>query len=452
MISAATELPQNLQIDCSLDLPSFRNAIIIVDVQSHVQENIAKQTERYFVSDQKVSCRILSLAQASSLADLEDYFCLSLIEMEAPLLSNLDDRSLRMVQQVLTKASGILWVTGGGGTVDDEPKFHLIDGLARVSRTELDKHIFVTLALESRAFIREAVNQAQHIRQVLEQTFSQPAEDVEPEFEEKEGRLEIGRVVEASNLNNEVFTKTRAYQHKMQEFGSGPPLMLHIESPGALDSLVFLEAVLAQSLAPGELEIKVECIGANFRDCLTALGQLDDKILGVECAGVVSRVGAEGKYKPGDRVLSLNSNAYQTYARAKTHWVTKIPDGMSFTEASALPTVYCTVWIALQDTARLQRGESVLVHAGAGGTGQATIQIAQYLGAEVFVTVGSDKKKRLLMDLYGIPEDHIFFSRNTSFAHGIMRTTNNRGVDVVLNSLSGEGLRASWECIACVRS
>lgn len=88
---------------------------------------------------------------------------------------------------------------------------------------------------------------------------------------------------------------------------------------------------------------------------------------------------------------------------------------------------------------------------GAGGTGQASIQVAQYLGADVYTTVGSDDKKQLLMKLYGIPEDHIFYSRNTSFSQGVMRMTNGRGVDVVLNSLSGESLLASWDCVAPVR-
>ena len=85
-----------------------------------------------------------------------------------------------------------------------------------------------------------------------------------------------------------------------------------------------------------------------------------------------------------------------------------------------------------------------------GGTGQAAIQVAKYVGAEVYVTVGSDDKRRLTMDTYDVSEDHIFYSRNTSFAEGIMRMTCNRGVDVVLNSLSGEALVASWECIAPV--
>lgn len=82
------------------------------------------------------------------------------------------------------------------------------------------------------------------------------------------------------------------------------------------------------------------------------------------------------------------------------------------------------------------------------GLGQAAIQIAQHIGAEIFVTVGSTAKEQLLISEYGIPIDHIFNSRDLSFDKGIMRMTKGRGVDVILNSLSGEALRRTWECTA----
>jgi NADPH:quinone reductase-like Zn-dependent oxidoreductase len=93
-------------------------------------------------------------------------------------------------------------------------------------------------------------------------------------------------------------------------------------------------------------------------------------------------------------------------------------------------------------------GESVLIHAAAGGVGQAAIHIARHRNAEIYATVGSEEKKTLLINLYAIPEDHIFCSRHSSFAQGIKRMTKGRGVDVVLNSLSGELLKISVECIA----
>jgi NADPH:quinone reductase-like Zn-dependent oxidoreductase len=110
--------------------------------------------------------------------------------------------------------------------------------------------------------------------------------------------------------------------------------------------------------------------------------------------------------------------------------------------------VGATVFHSLVEVARLQRGESVLIHSASGATGQLAIQLSQHLRCEVFVTVGFEGKKDLLMERYNIPEDHIFYSRDTIFASGIMRKTKNRGMDVVLNSLSSDALTATWEVVA----
>ena len=126
----------------------------------------------------------------------------------------------------------------------------------------------------------------------------------------------------------------------------------------------------------------------------------------------------------------------------------KIPNDMSYSQAAVLPVVFATAYYALYDIARMRKGETVLIHWGAGGVGQAAIQLAQLIGAEIFVTVGSTEKRNLMTQTFGIPHDHIFSSRDLTFAQGMMRMTNNRGVDVVLNSMAGEGLRRSWECIA----
>ena len=285
---------------------------------------------------------------------------------------------------------------------------------------------------------------------MLERTAMLKVEEYEPEYREINGLLHINRVIEADYLNHVVHTGTAVQQLKVQEFGSGPPLTLCVPTPGLLDSLEFHEDKdVLKPLAADEVEIEVKATGVNFRDCLMALGRLSDDDLGTECAGIIRRVGdPASKYKCGDRITACTLGTYKTFVRCKTLCVAKIPGVMSFTEAASLPTASLTAYHALLNVARIRSGESILVHAGAGGTGQIAIQIAQYMKAIVYVTVGSEAKKRLLMNLYGIPEDCIFYSRDTSFAQGIRRVTQGRGVDIVLNSLSGESLVASWECVA----
>jgi len=121
---------------------------------------------------------------------------------------------------------------------------------------------------------------------------------------------------------------------------------------------------------------------------------------------------------------------------------------MPFTEATAVPLAFATAQYSLCHVARLKCGESILIHSAAGGVGQAAIQIAQSIGAVIYVTVSTPKKKELVMDRYGIDAGHCFSSRHTLFAQQLMRKTAGRGVDVVLNSLSGLALTETWRCIA----
>jgi NADPH:quinone reductase-like Zn-dependent oxidoreductase len=168
--------------------------------------------------------------------------------------------------------------------------------------------------------------------------------------------------------------------------------------------------------------------------------------MGLECAGVVTKAGANTIFQPGDRVMLAGSEMFKTFVRGKV--AVKIPDDMPFTTAAVIPTQFGTAWRAIHQLAKLEQGETILIHAASGGTGQAAIQMSQALGAIVFATVGSKLKKDFLMDVYKIPEGHIFYSRDTGFAQGIKRVTNGRGVDVIINSLVEESLIASWECIA----
>lgn len=445
LVSTATEPnPPKSEAHCPETL------IVITEGSAFQTEFATRFKSRLIASNTSRDCAIVTLGQTFAIGDLGSRFCFFFTEIEKPLLSNIDKSNFDGLQHLLATAPGIIWVTNGGDNHQNDPHLRLVDGLARVARTEFNKLIFVTISLENIDLASEVT--VDKILGVFKKTFfGQSLDDFEPEYSEKDGILEINRIVEASYLNKAVQVKTSSNQVRIEEFGSAPALALQAGSPGLLDSLYFSEdGTAAEPLAPGELEIKIESAGINFRDCLSALGQINDISFGSECAGKVSRVGAGCQLQPGDRVAAFFASGFKTYARGPEVFAMTISDEMSYTEASAIPVIFVTAWHALCDVARIQRGESILIHAGAGGTGQAAIQVAKVVGAEIYVTVGSDDKKKLLMSTYDIPEDHILYSRNTSFAQGIMRLTNNNGVDVVLNSLSGESLIASWECIAKV--
>jgi NADPH:quinone reductase-like Zn-dependent oxidoreductase len=181
---------------------------------------------------------------------------------------------------------------------------------------------------------------------------------------------------------------------------------------------------------------------------MVALGQVIGNQLGFEGSGIVTRTGPKSKFKIGDRVCGIARGTFKTFARTTEHSLTKIPEGLSWVFAASLPVIFATAYSALYDIAKIRKGESILIHAAAGGVGQACIQLAQLVGAEIYATVGSVGKRNLLEETYGICRDHILSSRDLTFAQGIRRMTNGRGVDVIVNSLSGAALRATWECIA----
>ena len=182
---------------------------------------------------------------------------------------------------------------------------------------------------------------------------------------------------------------------------------------------------------------------------MVTMGQIPDNLLGFEASGIVVNIGRDvTNFKAGDKVCTLGHGAHRTIFRNKASFCQAIPTDISFEEAATLPLVHCTAFYSLMHIARVRCGQTILIHAAAGGVGQAAIQLAQHFDLEIFATVGSADKRLLIQEVYGIADDHIFNSRDLSFARGVLRMTNGRGVDCILNSLSGEALRQTWHCIA----
>lgn len=425
---------------------------VIVDKVSSSQNDVASHIQNELQSTESCNCDVVSLREAALLSkNLSGSFLICLLELETPLLCNLDAQTFEALQTTLSFTRQLLWVTSGGSASRTSPEFGMVDGLARVLRSEDNNLAIITLALETLKLEHEqppAAIHSKHIIDVYNEAISKQIDDMEPGYIEKDGMLHINRLVEAHSLNQAIYSKT-TLQTKVQKFGKVPALAMKVTSPGLLDSLRFVEdSAHVEELPSHEIEVEVKAVGVNFMDCLTALGRVDKGTMGGECAGVVSRAGVNSGFEPGDRVCAAALDCFKTYARCESQLVIKIPDNLSFKEAASIPVTGVTAHYALIEFARLKNGESILIHSAAGSTGQMAIQIAQSVGAEIYATVGSDEKKAFLIDTYGISKDHILYSRDISFAHGIMRLTHGRGVDVVLNSLSGDSLNASWDCIA----
>lgn len=432
------------------ELPATGNIEIVYDPSEPEQVQLAQSLA--FLQDRHTkSVIIASIDQRQECFSDSASLRVFLLELVHPVLGDIKPELFEKVQRLLCSTTDVLWITSGGEASSPKPHMSLVDGLLRVLTSEDDRKSCHLLSLQENTSPEHMRNQVTKVIKLLLSPGTE-SERLDTEYREQQGLLHIGRLMSSTQLNNQIAIQTTPKQHKMQGFKSADvPLHLDALSSGLVPGFKFIEDPIAtQPLGPDEIEIEVKCAGVNFRDVLIAVGQLNSPHTGFECSGIVSRIGdACSRFQVGDSVAALQGGCFANFIRLKeTAGVVKIGPGVSFAEAAAVPVNFATAYIALHDVARMRAGESILIHAGAGGTGQAAIQLAQNLGVTVFATVGSDEKRQFLEDVYGIPETHIFSSRSTLFAEAVKSRTNGRGVDAVFNSLAGESLKASWECIA----
>lgn len=226
---------------------------------------------------------------------------------------------------------------------------------------------------------------------------------------------------------------------------------LQIRTPGDLQTMEFA-AFDRVPPGPGQIEVAVSASSINFADVLVAFGRystVDGQMpqLGTDFAGVVSAVGPDvTDHQVGDHVGGMSPHGcWATFVTCDARLATKIPPGLTDAQAAAVTTAMATAWHGLHDLARINANDKVLIHSATGGVGQAAIAIARAAGAQIFATAGSPKRRELLRNM-GI--DHVYDSRNIDFAEQIRRDTNDYGVDIVLNSLTGAAQRAGLELLS----
>jgi acyl transferase domain-containing protein/NADPH:quinone reductase-like Zn-dependent oxidoreductase/SAM-dependent methyltransferase/acyl carrier protein len=232
-----------------------------------------------------------------------------------------------------------------------------------------------------------------------------------------------------------------------------PCVRLVLPEQGSIDSLRW-ESLPKREPVGDQIVIKVEAAGLNFRDVMWAMGLLPEEALvygfagatlGMECAGTVTAVGPEVTgLAPGDRVMAFASASLASETVTRAMCAIPLPDGFSFADGTTVPVAFLTVLYALAKLAGLKAGETVLIHGAAGAVGLAAVQYAQYVGATVIATAGSDIKRALLRNL-GV--EHVLDSRSLRFADDTLAITGGKGVDVVLNSLSGDAMRRSLDLL-----
>ncbi|KAI1410735.1 hypothetical protein F5Y13DRAFT_201943 [Hypoxylon sp. FL1857] len=425
--------------------PPSREVLLVVDGSSDLQKRLADLISKRLLESPCTAVETLSWNQIQA-TDLDDNaITVSLIEAEKSPLATISHTTFETLKDMMKKVRNLLWVSSV--SIDDKsyPYYNLSQGFLRTIRSEATEKHIVSLAFESANI--SPISYAETVLKIFQASFVSTSPELE--YIVRDGSITTGRLFEETSLNDTV--KSIVWPRLSNEcWLPGPALKLTQQTSGMLDTLEFVEDVTPQlEMAPEEVEIEAKAWGLFFRDVYVALGRLEGNDFGFDCAGVVTRVGAScSTVSPGDRVCMSYHGCMRTYPRASATNVVRIPDTLSFEAATSILSPGITAYRCLYDVARLRRGEKILIHSASGSTGQMAIWVAKLIGAEIFATVGLDEKKQFLIDGFDIPADHIFYSRDTTFARGVSRMTHGRGVDVVLNSLAGDGLKASWDCIA----
>ena len=406
------------------------------------------------------------LGTAPLIETLEDFtphpdtIYITTAEIQRPFVDGMDATAFENIKKLLINCYNVLWLSGGGIVDAEQPSFSATEGLLRTIRQEDSSKRCIRLDFEHNAEPWTS-DKIPHIIHVLQQSFDSnidPA-DLDREYYVKDNMSRVPRLY--PNKSHDILARDLKVDPEptLEPFHQpAKPLLWEPPKPGSGGSslnpyFVYDEEIATSDIPSGMIEIEAKAFGLNFREVLVQLGQLGQPLRGHECSGIITGLGPnteDSRLKVGDKVCALVRGTIAS--RGRTYWtsVAKLPDSLDITweEAASIPAAYTTSYSCLISVARLQKGETVLVHAATGATGQAAIVLAQHVGARVFATCSTESKRDLLIQQFGIDPDSILSSRDASFAPAIMAKTGGKGVDVVLNSLSGPLLKASWDCIA----
>ena len=366
-------------------------------------------------------------------------------------LASADHESFNTIQRLLCTAKNIIWVTSPDYSGEESCRQAFALGFGRVLRAEDATRRFVVLQADPHNICPEALSRCLEAMLMYEGGDSTTASGLENEFRQRGDRLQFARLVPDESLYAGIAKLADATKTTTTTISDSlVPISATCDRPGTMSSLHYAaspEPIALEGLGDYEVVLQVEAVGVNFKDLLITLGRVPWELPGKECSGIVIAAGQNASFAPGDRVVHWGDGLLANRILCHDYSLAAVPAFMTMQEAASIPLVFSTAYECLVNVARLEGGERVLIHAASGGVGQAAIMLSQWLGAEVYCTVSTPEKKALIMSRYGIPESRIFSSRSPAFAKRLMDETEGKGVDVVLNSVSGDMLKATWSCL-----
>ncbi|KAK4508479.1 hypothetical protein PRZ48_002218 [Zasmidium cellare] len=394
-----------------------------------------------------------------------------LVERDASVeVTDMDVPKLTTLQRLCSRSKALLWIVRCSGDSMAGALAEFVFGVARTLRKEFTQLKLVVLHIvdagdgdgdgDGAGEVARRYSEA-----VLKHAFvDKPGLDQsEVDFRVMDGLLKFPRLTRSERMHDRIAAGQSGRVVEGAFWREDAAVQATMGSVGLVDTVHFEPCASmvdvdidvgpgdGEGLGDDEVLMQVQATGVNFKDVLIALGRVPWTGLGKECSGTVLAAGrrASALFRPGDRVVHWGERLFASHARGDLHTVVKVPDGLplDFAQLASIPIVFATAYEALVKCARLQPGERLLIHAAAGGVGQAAIQLAQWVGGvDIYCTVGSPEKRQVLVEHYGIDPSHIFSSRSAAELADGLRLAG--PMHVVLNSLSGDLLRESWRSLA----
>ncbi|TGJ84628.1 hypothetical protein E0Z10_g4132 [Xylaria hypoxylon] len=393
---------------------------------------------------QTVSLTQLATADVSEMA-----VCISFLEIQNPFFTTISEEELTLLHCLTNNVNDIVWLTGADMMGSPNPDLTLVQGLSRALRVEQPSLRLAVMDFGSLKSLSSSPGSTCEALISLLRNF----ENDDNEFALSNGLLYISRF-EPDIETNSLFRRRVSREQKMEKIpiSVSQPARLSIRQPGLTDTMYFQQMCEPHMAPPeGYIDVQTMAVSLNAKDVYTMSGHVETRTgsLAIEFGGLVTATGpGVTNVNVGDRVVVVVPNYFSTIERVPSWTAHRLLPSEQYGVVSTLPVIYCAALYAINNRAQVRNGETILIHSGAGAFGIATIAIAQRAGALVYTTCSSAERRKFLVDNVGIPETHIFNSRDDSFVDAINMMTGGRGVDVVINSLTGDLMHASWRCLA----
>ncbi|ROV87828.1 hypothetical protein VMCG_10550 [Cytospora schulzeri] len=365
---------------------------IAVEPGSSSQEDLAEDLILRLSSE---GLRAVRINLSTLRGDVFSYgIIVTLFDLESAILSRLDNTKFDTLKSFLLSASIILWASRGAGSSAD-PSHGMIDGFARVFRIENINTKLATLALDKDS--RSPLEDCNFIVSALKQLIKPEGFDHPEDYVVQDGTLCLSRIYESTALKAAISEELSGKRRVMKKVKDARPFKVTFQDSDSRSPRIMEDSPTLEPLHADEIEIHVRAIGLNPAEFSVMMGRSATINLGRECAGIVTRVGSSSDLTVGDHVCAYGTDVLRSTIRAKGNLVAKVPESMSFEEASTMPQDYILANYLVRE-ARVHCGDVVVVRGGDTRLGRATLDVLQRYGSNLCTTVSTTGKVNSIFD------------------------------------------------------